>query len=61
MVVSTDPQRPVAYLGGSLEGTYMDNRSGMNEYPDQMAHLLYFYAELARWLSVMGTPTPGAP
>jgi len=26
----------------------------MNEYPEQMAHLLYFYPELARWLSIAG-------
>lgn len=52
MVVSNDPARPVAYLAGSLEGTYMDNRYGIRDYPDQMAPLLYFYPELARWLSV---------
>jgi len=54
MVVSTDSERPVAYLAASLEGTYIDNRHGVREYPDQMAHLLYFYAELARWLSTCG-------
>lgn len=53
LVVSDDPARRVAYLAGSLEGTYIDNRFGVNEYPEQMSHLLYFYAELARWL---GTP-----
>ena len=55
MVVSNDPARPVAYLAGSLEGTYMDNRYGTRDYPNQMAPLLYFYGELARWLSVFGT------
>lgn len=55
IVVSWDPQRPVAYLAGSLEGTYMDNRYGIGDYPEQMSSLLYFYAELARWLSVFGT------
>lgn len=55
LVVSADPQRPVAYLAGSLEGTYMNDRQGVGDYPEQMAHLLYFYAELARWLSIFGT------
>ncbi|MGC9318857.1 MAG: hypothetical protein ACP5KN_12570, partial [Armatimonadota bacterium] len=54
VVVSTDPRRPVAYIAGSLEGPYMVDRQGVREYPNQMSHLLYFYAELARWLSVFG-------
>lgn len=54
IVVSRDPKRPVAYLAGSLEGTYMDNRFGIGDYPEQMSSMLYFYAELARWLSVFG-------
>ena len=54
MVVSRDPRRPVAYLAGSLEGTYPDNRYGTADYPEQMADVLCFYAELARWLSVFG-------
>jgi len=52
MVVSNDPVCPVAYLAGSFEGTYMDNRYGTRDYRDHMAHVLYVYGELARWLSV---------
>lgn len=52
VVVSDDPARPVAYIAGSLEGAYISDRYGMNEYPEQMAHLLYLYPELARWLSI---------
>jgi len=54
VVASTDPQRPIAYLGGAIEGTYMAERYGVHDYPEQMTQLLYFYAELARWLSVFG-------
>jgi hypothetical protein len=53
VVVSSDPRRPIAYLGGSLEGTYIADRTGTEDYPQQMTQLLYFYAELARWLSIM--------
>lgn len=54
LVVSDDPARPVAYLAGALEGAYIADRQGTNDYPGQMPHLLYFYPELARWLSLFG-------
>lgn len=51
VIVSADPKRPVAYIAGSLEGGYINRRHGIGKYPNQMAHLLVFYADLIRWLA----------
>jgi len=58
VIVSADPKRPVAYIAGSLEGEYINRRHGVHEYPNQMAHLLVFYADLIRWLATFGEAHP---